>query len=499
VDLTNKDLKELRISISEGLPDIDHAGSTPQRDPAFTYVPPSHAQALEPERCVVEGIRGAGKSFWWAALSSQQHRDFIRTAYPDVHLAPEVTVRQGFGDASGSSDAPSKDVLAALSGKYRSARPIWRAVVAQHLEFPNPFPRSTNGKPTTWASRVAWVHDNPETFDALLLEADAKLAKSGKIMLLLFDALDRLAETWDDIRPLARGLLQVAQDLRATRSVRLKLFVRPDMLEDKQIVGFPDASKLLARRANLVWRRADLYALLYQCVANAPTGGVFRALTKRTLRLDWARSGSSWLIPTPLRSDEKLQEKLFEQLAGKAMSNSPTGLKRGKPYKWVVNHLQDGRDQVSPRSFGEALRRAAQGTSNDFDTHRLPLHFRAIHTGVQAASEVRVNELIGEDYPWVDLVMEPLRGELVVPCSPADIGDIWKKKRVLQSLNEELQKLGEGVKLPPQHLDGGIDGLLTDLEELGLVQRLLDGRIQMPDVYRIAFGLGRKGGVSPLK
>ena len=32
-----------------------------------------------------------------------------------------------------------------------------------------------------------------------------------------------------------------------------------------------------------------------------------------------------------------------------------------------------------------------------------------------------------------------------------------------------------------------------------MIQRLSDGRIQMPDVYRIAFGLGRRGGVKPLK
>jgi len=32
--------------------------------------------------------------------------------------------------------------------------------------------------------------------------------------------------------------------------------------------------------------------------------------------------------------------------------------------------------------------------------------------------------------------------------------------------------------------------VLDDLEWLGLVKRLVDLRIQMPDVYRIAFGVG---------
>jgi hypothetical protein len=65
----------------------------------------------------------------------------------------------------------------------------------------------------------------------------------------------------------------------------------------------------------------------------------------------------------------------------------------------------------------------------------------------------------------------------------------------LSSLSED----GQEVKLPPQHLEQGEEGVLQDIAELGLVQFLRDGRIQMPDVYRIGFGLGRKGGVKPLK
>lgn len=500
MSLTSKDKNGLRRAIAEGLPPVDHAGAHASQSPAMTYVPPSHAKALDPENAVVEGIRGAGKSFWWAALSSNEHRKFVVSAFPDAHIAPSTIIRQGFGDAAGSQDAPSKDVLASLFRQVKNARTIWRAVVAHHLGFPTPFPQMAPAGQGVWAARTAWVHDNPESFDSLLLDADNTLHREDKTLLVLFDALDRLAETWQDIRPLARGLLQVAQDMRATRSVRLKVFVRPDMLEDKAIVGFPDASKLLARRANLLWRKVDLYALFYQCVGNAAEGGaLFRDLTAKTLSLQWQRANSLWLIPKELCADEDRQEKLFETLAGKAMSSSPTGLKRGKPYKWAVNHLQDGRDQVSPRSFCEAMRKAAELSLSDFEGHELPLHFKSIQAGVQTASRVRVDELVREDYPWVEHVMSPLRGELTVPCSPHDISTIWKRHGVLESLNDELNDTGNFVKLPPQHLADGLDGVLLDLVELGLIQRLSDGRIQMPDVYRIAFGLGRRGGVKPLK
>jgi len=369
---------------------------------------------------------------------------------------------------------------------------IWRAVCAHKAGFGAPFP--TDG---TWQARVEWVASNPERFDELLLHADTNLEEKNHTMVVLFDALDRLAEDWGSIRPLAKGLLQVAQDLRATKRIRFKVFVRPDMLQDPAITAFPDASKLLARKAALNWRRADLYALLFQCLGNAHQGGdTLRTLTTNLLELSWKQDGGAWLLPVPLRTDERMQEQVFILLAGKAMAAGSSGYKRGKPYTWLVNHLQDGLDQVSPRSFFAAVRQAADQTPEDSS---LALGFRAIQEGVQAASQIRVNEITGEDYPWVELVMQPLRGKLSVPCAAKDIESIWKNEHTLTNLRENLRKMGRAVKLPPQSLEEGAEGVLNDLKELGLVNRLKDGRIQMPDVYRIAFGLGRRGGVKPLK
>lgn len=70
----------------------------------------------------------------------------------------------------------------------------------------------------------------------------------------------------------------------------------------------------------------------------------------------------------------------------------------------------------------------------------------------------------------------------------------WETEKTAETLGAKAVD-----KLPPQHLAEGPAGLLKDLESLNLIQRLSDGRIQMPDVYRVAFGLGRKGGVKPVR
>jgi hypothetical protein len=483
---------ELRAALRESLPAVDQAGAGDTRSPAFTFVPPSHAKALDIESSVIEGIRGAGKSFWWAHLVSEAHRRYIAEAFPDIRLGANFAAVQAFGAQSAATGAPSQDVLAVLLKKH-PARAIWRAVLAHSAAFGVPFPATS----TKWADRVQWVAEQPEEFDELLRAKDAELDAKGTSLVVLFDALDRLADDWQTIRPLARALLQLALDVRSTRRIRFKVFLRPDMLQDREIIGFPDASKLLARKADLRWQRADLYALMFQCAANASHGGAtFRQVATETTGIEFSAFDGDWLLPRALRSDENLQEDLFARLAGKAMASGPSGYKRGKPYTWLVNHLLDGLGQVSPRSYSEAVRYAAEHTPLD---HPLALHFGAIGAGVRAASAIRVNEVTTEDYPWIDFVMQPLRGKLTVPCAPIEFERVWSKEQTIERLKDQLAQSTLGVKLPPQNLALGAAGLLQDLLSLGLIERLRDQRVQMPDVYRIGFGFGRRGGVKPLK
>lgn len=477
----------IRRGIQEAASTLDQTQVSAKQPPSFTYVPPTHARALDPEATLVEGMRGAGKSFWWSLLASTAHREFVQANYPEAQLPSGSVVGQGFGTAFANQNYPDPETLAKLVKSFKP-RIIWRAVLAVHAKIDGGFVGLAD-----WTQRAQWVEDNPEKFSVALAAADQRLQSTGSTLLVLFDALDRLADDWQHIRPLAKGLLQVALEVRSTKNIRFKIYVRPDILRDDEVTSFPDFSKLEAGKATLTWRRADLYALLFQCLGNASQGGTqFRVLAQSLASAIKDSKASAWRVPLILRTNEDLQESLFEQLAGKAMGAST---KRGKPYTWLVNHLQDSMDQVSPRSFFAALKAAAVETPED---DVLPLNYRGIQVGVQQASQIRVKEII-EDYPWVKWVMEPLKGNLTVPCSVRDIEQIWKREKTLSLLESRLAKQGEAVKLPPQNLDFGTAGILGDLEGLGMLERLDGKRVQMPDVYRVAFGFGRRGGVKPLK
>ena len=94
--------------------------------------------------------------------------------------------------------------------------------------------------------------------------------------------------------------------------------------------------------------------------------------------------------------------------------------------------------------------------------------------------------------------MEPLRNRITVPCPVDDILALWKTAGTIASIKRTTAQQG-AVKLLPPHFEEGPLGVLRDLKDLGVLDYIWDGRVQMPDTYRIAFGLGRKGGVKPLK
>jgi hypothetical protein len=475
--------QELQNLIIKALPeDTSLHGKTPEL--RYTYLPAAHVKALRPDSSLVVGIRGAGKSFWWAALQQEAHRDIIakQTGFSD-----RTITSTGFGEKSSPDNYPGKDVISSLMKKFEPRR-IWQTVVLRHVagdKVPAEFV-----KEKTWESRVEWLQSNPEFVERCLFNRDNELQREDRFHLILFDALDRTADDWKTMHALVRGLLQVLLDFRSYSRIRLKAFVRPDQIEDPEVAAFPDSSKILSKKTELYWPRPELYGLFWQYLSNEDSNGqLFREGSKRITSADWIKNDDVWIIPEVLRNNEGIQRKVFHAMTGPWMGRDR---RRGFPYTWLPNHLGDARREVSPRSFLAALRHAAEDKVRDEQEYGL--HYESIKRGVQEASKIRVQE-IQEDYPWVQKLIKPLSG-ISVPCSIKEVKAIWDENKVLEHLENSIA--AAGVRLPPTHIERGAEGVLDDLINLGLIERISDDRINLPDVYRVGYGIGRRGGVKPV-
>lgn len=472
----------IRDVITSALPDDTSLhGRTPQL--RYTYLPATHAKSLRPDNMLVVGIRGAGKSFWWSALQNQQHRAMFGAS---IGLQNDAMVSIGFGETPNPDHYPGKDTLAALL-KDADARILWKTIVFKEIAGSRK-PQSDFMGLERWKDRVAWVQQNPDIVERDLYQLDKSLEETGIYHLVLFDALDRTADDWKTMNQLVRGLLQTVLDFRSYRFIRLKVFARPDQIEDTEVGTFPDASKILSQKTELYWPRNELYALLWQYLSNAENGGIFREGVKKLVYVDWEQKKDVWVVPDPLRNDESDQRKLFHAMTGPWMGRDR---RRGFPYTWLPNHLGDTRNQVSPRSFLAAVRHAALNRVRP--EQQYALHYESIKAGVQQASKIRVKEM-QEDYPWVQEMLSTLSA-LSVPCSIEEVIRIWQRKKIIEKLSDKIASTV--VRLPPAHVSEGPDGVLEDLANLGLIERLSGDRINIPDVYRVGYGIGRRGGVKP--
>lgn len=473
---SNVDFQALRQGLAS-LPRTSHFAPGEQIDPAEILVVPSHRAALDPDRALVVGNRGMGKSYWSHVLAQPEARARVAQSFPE--LAP-LDVVIGF-DASARTDAiaPKKNAIEQSISEGTSPDSVWqtvlvRAAVQRGVAAPRGFPSDVFSK------QAAWVHGNGEQADSLITALDDLFTKQRKKLVLVFDALDQLGADWASKRRQASALLKLALAARSYRSIRLKLFMRRDQFEDPLLFIFADGSKIANQRVELDWSSNELYTLLFSRLSQVSSAAY------KQLRSTYLGAKS----PNP--DDD--HRKLVNALAGEFMGSSH---KRGRVYTWLPLHLADARGETSPRTFLTAWREAAM--SEPPPTKRALDHL-GIQQGVSKASEDRLREL-KEDYAWIEHALQPLRGKHV-PMERSALKKIWSAKKVAQNI---LETSRQENALPPVRLNEASssaspeDALIEDLVAIGIVERRPNDKINVPDIFRLAAGIKRRGGVAAPK
>ncbi len=474
------DISILRTALAGLTPASSHDATAP---PALNqiYTPACHETALDPDRSLIIGGRGVGKSFWSAVLLNDTARNYVADSYPRLAL-DHCQVALGFAGVDVDvHQAPSREMLDELIERDGYApEKAWRAVILGVV-----IPNRLGGD----AGLAAWVDRDAERTQQTLRHADDQLRETGCRLIVLLDALDRVGGQWPAIRERTRALLQVALAMRSYRAIKLKLFLRVDQAEDPAIVAFADASKLLGARVDLLRERHDLYGLFYTLLLNdAQAGEIFAALIEHATGLQ-PHPAVGLALPSELKISERKQEAVFVALAGPYMGGDA---RRGKTFTWLYNHLADGFGRVSPRSFLEALRHAARYPMTE---SRLVLHPKGLQSGIQGASELRLEQL-KEDYGWIEAVIEPL-ADLNVPCNAVELFDRWRQAGAIEMMTAAG---GDARREPVEFHEMPEDrpaALLKALMRIGVAERRADGRINVPDIYRVAAKLLRRGGVKP--
>lgn len=477
--LTSSDRKALLQELSNIVTDGDGA-----QDILRTFLPlPAHTLALAPRVAIIRGGRGAGKTALFHAL----------TRLTDAG----VSLRQFFGAQSGLDDQarwlvgfsetgtqhPSTEVINAwgVAATEDELRRFWIGHLVGRLATLTPDLELGGEFLSVWRERftqpAAWVGKVQQELGLLLDWLDRFDARTNASpTFVTYDHLDRIGQRDRVLRGrFTASLLHLWLTFtNRYRALRPKIFVRQDLFEES-LRGAADASKLETRSVLLTWTQEDLYRTLLRHMLASPGLRAWCEPIVGALAEDDPRLG---VFPPALPEEAKgrpSQNRLVKRLAGEVMG---AGVKKGYTYRWIPNHLQDAHGAVVPRSILNLIRHAAifafkSGARATYD--RL-LHHTELQQGLEEASKYRISELI-EEHPVVRR-LEGLRGF-----------------QLLAERREVVRLLARQTHVDDQLGDDGEEAF-EELERLAVVSVRKDGRVDVPDIYRYAYDIKRKGGAA---
>lgn len=232
----------------------------------------------------------------------------------------------------------------------------------------------------------------PAHIDALSTSLEELLSKADLSLWLMIDRLDELFERRSKTEQKAlRGLLQTLRLFRSDR-IRVKVFLRDDILE--QIVsagGFTALSHVTARSSDtLRWSEEQILTMV-----------VRRIFASKKLHQKYAVDDHL------LTSNVEYQRQLFYKIFADTVYRPPN---QSSTLRWIYNHTKDGLGVVTPRDVIFLLTRACQKQRDDLrrdpqgKTERLVLGSAIIY-GLEELSKQKRTVYLQAEFPhkWGDI------------------------------------------------------------------------------------------------
>jgi hypothetical protein len=464
------------------------------------FVPPTHYKALHPQTMLVEGMRGAGKSFWTKVLHDTALRNSLAQSNTDVRLKAELQritdCKALLWDKTDSQDLPDQiSVTRWLSNPDFEPMLFWAVVVLAQFEIDPALGMPVSDPFEPWKARVEWAQGNPERVTRAIKLLDSKFTAAGETVLVVIDGLDRVSTRFAHTQSLMRGLFQLLLEFRYAKGLRFKVFVREDILSNAAAT-VSDASKIINEKVTLDWTQQDLFGLAFHTIAQEE--GTFRRRYEEISAISGKSVGERWDHPELLNA--VTQEKFWVWLAGPYMGNTAT---KGHTYSWIFKHLADGKGRISPRTFLLAVKESLTVTQHNYAAHEFIIHHEAIRDGVRLASNARVGELDNE-YHWVRQAVEIIQTKgRTVPIDWTDLRSIWMSNKASGADTVSLIEKQQANALIPWESDSDwdtkVNALRDTMSNIGVLQlreRQSVLRIDLPDIFRLAYKIGRNGGIA---
>jgi hypothetical protein len=298
-------------------------------------------------------------SFWCIYLTSLAHEQFIKGDLYQPYLKNASSEIDNFRRACVKARIPEirakKSLKEILQWSLEVLR-IWKPKLSYkfpeeagggEVEF-NLLGEAVRPRSEKHASEI----DELPYFVSEIKDSLEEVLKKAKLSVwLMIDRLDEIFPRRSSLeRRALRGLLRSTR-LFTTDAIRIKIFLRDDMLE--QVVstedGFTALTHLTARQADtLRWSEDQILNML---VKRLFAGEILRDYFK----IDSGKLGS----------DQNYRSECFYKVFPATVHS---GTNQSSTLRWMYNHTMDGRGAVTPRDILDLITRAKQSQQDIFNT-----------------------------------------------------------------------------------------------------------------------------------
>jgi hypothetical protein len=368
---------------------VAHGVQTPG-DPVFHAFADSFSRLTEEEFV----------SFWCIYLVSLAHEHFIKgPSYANLLRSAANEVEQ-FRRACARAKIPEieakkslKDILDWSLHVLESWRPKFKFTPPGDVgDFElDLFGAKDNSAPVASGDNPQAML--PEYVNEIKVKLENVLMKTGLSLWLMVDRLDEIFPRRSPVERVAlRGILRASR-LFSSSAVRVKIFLRDDMLE--QIVGsgegFTALTHVTARQADtLRWDEDQILAM------------VVKRFYANQAVADYLNVDRGELDASALYRKQSFA-KLFPPTVFKGDKQSPT-------IRWICNRCADGRGVVTPRDVIDLLIRAKQTQQNTYTAEpdgvsEHVIGAAAIQYGFEQLSKRKRETYIQAEFPhfWKDI------------------------------------------------------------------------------------------------
>ncbi len=398
-------------------------------------------------------------SFWCIYLVSLAHEQFIKGQRYREYLGHANSEMQSFLRACATAKIPdiqakkslkdilewSLHVLASWRPKLTFKPPDASGELELDLFGTKKEDRSEKAEESSEHSLPHYVNDVKQSLEAVLVASRLSLW-------LMVDRLDEIFPRRSDVeRTALRGILR-AMRYFASANIRVKVFLRDDMLEQvvKTDAGFTALTHLTVRQADtLRWTQDQILAMVVKrFFAN---DGLVNYLE---INRDQLEASPSYRT--------KCFDKIFPSTVFKGTNQSPT-------IRWIYNRCADGRGVVTPRDVLDLLIRAKQRQQDVYaadpeGTSDWVIGAAAIRYGFEELSKRKRQTYLQAEFPHLWRNIEKFSG-----------GKTDYNESALQSL------LGLGWKLSVENL--------IDIGFLSRRTRKTEAVYSIPFLYRYGMNL----------